>query len=192
MIHNLSGKLLLATPSMADNFFQDSVVLLCHHDDDGSMGLVLNHTQDISVFDVLDDMGLCTEPRARAEAQMSFEDKPVFEAGPVDGFRGFVLHDSNNIYESTMDLSEDLYLTTSKDVLEDLAKGRGPQRFLLLLGYAGWESGQLEDELIANDWLLAEPSQTLIFDAPCEHRWALGARSIGFERSQLISQVGHA
>ncbi|MDQ6988635.1 MAG: YqgE/AlgH family protein [Mariprofundaceae bacterium] len=192
MIQNLSGKLLLATPSMADHFFQDSVVLLCHHDDEGSMGLVLNHTQDVSVFDVLDDMGLCGEPRARGLAQMRFEEQAVFEAGPVDSFRGFVLHDDHVVYDSTMRVGDGLYLTTSKDVLEDLAGGGGPQRFLLLLGYAGWEAGQLENELIANDWLLAESSHTLLFNTPCEHRWALGARSIGFERSQLTSQIGHA
>jgi len=192
MIPNLSGQLLLATPSMNDHFFQDSVVLLCHHDDEGSMGLVLNHTQDISVFDVLDDMDLCHEQRKRGIAQMRFEEQVVFEAGPLDTYRGFVLHDTNTIYDSTMCVGEDLYLTTSKDILEDLAAGGGPQRFLLLLGYAAWEAGQLENELIANDWLLAQPSHTLIFNTPCEHRWALGARSLGFERSQLSSQVGHA
>jgi len=192
MIHNMVGKLLLATPTMGDHFFKDSVVLLCHHDDEGSMGLVLNRTQDVSVFDVLDDMNLCHEPRARGLAQMRFEEQAVFEAGPVDGFRGFVLHETTDVYDSTMCLGEDLHLTTSKDVLEQMAVGKGPERFLLLLGYAGWEAGQLEDEIVANDWLLAESSRTLVFDTPCEHKWSLGARSIGFERSQLMSQVGHA
>ena len=156
------------------------------------MGLILNRTQDVSVFDVLDDMHLCHEPRQRALSQMRFEEQAVYEAGPLEGFRGFVLHATNEVYDSTMRVGEDLHLTTSKDVLEQLAAGKGPDQFLLLLGYAGWGAGQLESEVIANDWLLAEPSSTLVFNTPCEHRWALAARSLGFERAQLMAQVGHA
>jgi len=192
MIEDMVGRLLLATPSMGDNFFQDSVVLVCHHDDEGSVGLVLNHTQDVNVFDVLDDMGLCGNPRARGLAQMRFEEQAVLEAGPLDAYRGFVLHEAGKVYDSTMFISEDLSLTTSKDILEELAIGKGPERFSLLLGYSGWSAGQLEQELVENDWLLGNPSATLIFDTPVEHQWALVARDIGFERSQLLSQVGHA
>lgn len=192
MIEDMVGKLLLATPSMNDRFFKDSVVLLCHHDDEGSMGLVLNKIQGVNVFDVLDDMGLCKEPLARGKAQMTFEEQAVHEAGPVDAYRGFVLHGADKVYDSTMCLSDEIYLTTSKDILELLAQGKGPERFLLLLGYAGWEAGQLEQELIDNDWLLGDASQTLIFETAIEDQWALAARKIGFERSQLMNQIGHA
>ncbi|MDX8387200.1 MAG: YqgE/AlgH family protein [Ghiorsea sp.] len=192
MIDDMVGKILLATPSMEDRFFKDSVVLLCHHDDEGSMGLVLNKVQGVNVFDVLDDMGLCKEPLARGKAQMSFEELLVHEAGPVDAFRGFVLHESDTIYDSTMCISDDLNLTTSKDILELLSEGKGPERFLLLLGYAGWEAGQLEQELIDNDWLLSNATPTLIFDTEIEDQWALAARAVGIERSQLTSQIGHA
>jgi len=192
MIENLIGKLLLATPSMTDAQFKDSVVLICHHDDEGSMGLILNRMQGVNVFDVLDDMGLCQDPLERGLAQMQFEDQFVHEAGPVDAYRGFVLHEADKIYDSTMCVSENIHLTTSKDILELLAEGKGPERFLLLLGYAGWGAGQLEQELIQNDWILGQSTHKLIFDTPIEEQWALAARNIGFERSQLLNQIGHA
>lgn len=192
MIDDIVGKVLLATPSMQDRLFKNSVVLLCHHDDEGSMGLVLNKIQGVNVFDVLDDMGLCTDPLARGKAQMNFEEQLVHEAGPVDGFRGFVLHEADKIYDSTLCISDEIYLTTSKDILELLAKGKGPERFLLLLGYAGWDAGQLEQELIDNDWLLSTASSKLIFETEVEKQWALAAKNMGIERSQLTSQIGHA
>ncbi len=192
MIDDITGKLLLATPSMADGFFHDSVVLLCQHDDEGSMGLVLNKPQNINVFEVLNDMALFEGEREKGLAQMRFEEQIVYEAGPVDAYRGFVLHEINKTYDSTMRVGADLHLTTSKDILELLAEGKGPKRFSLLLGYAGWEAGQLEQELMENDWLIAEPTKTLVFDTPAEHQWALAARGLGFERSQLVSQIGHA
>ncbi len=192
MIEGMVGKLLLATPSVNDHFFKDSVVLMCQHDDEGSMGLILNHQQDINVFDVLDDMGLCKEPRARGLAQMRFEEQAVYEAGPVDAYRGFVLHEANKIYDSTMCVGTGLYLTTSKDILELIAAGKGPKRFMLLLGYAGWEAGQLEQEMLDNDWILGDASQKLVFDTPSADQWTMAAKAVGFERSQLTSQIGHA
>jgi len=192
MIEDMVGKLLLATPTLMDSQFKDSVVLICHHDDEGSMGLIINRMQGINVFDVLDDMGLCQEPLERGLAQMQFEEQFVHEAGPLDVFRGFVLHEADRVYDSTMCVSDDLYLTTSKDILELLAEGNGPARFQLLLGYAGWSAGQLEEELINNDWILAQSNHQLIFETPIEEQWAVAARNIGFERSQLMSQIGHA
>lgn len=192
MIHDLVGKLLIATPSIHEGLFKNSVILLCHHDDQGSMGLMLNREQAINVFDVLDDMGFCKEMRGRGMAQMRFEEKYVFEGGPVDPYRGFVLHEANEAYDSTMNIGDDLHLTASKDVLEKMAEGLGPERFLLLLGYAGWGAGQLEDELINNDWLIAHANTELVFDAPADHKWALAAKDIGFERAQLVEQIGHA
>ncbi len=192
MIEDMVGKVLLATPSMIDPMFKDSVVLLCHHDDEGSMGLVLNKTQGISVFDVLDDMGFCDAPLAKGKAQMKFGEQWVYEAGPVDTYRGFVLHTDHTIYDSTMRIHDDLYLTTSKDILEELAQGKGPEKFLLLLGYAGWSAGQLEQEMIENDWLLGYATPALVFDTPAEDKWTLAAHGIGIERGQLSTQIGHA
>jgi len=192
MIQDMVGKVLLATPTMQDPMFKNSVVLLCHHDDEGSMGLVLNKTQGINVFEVLDDMGLCDDPLERGLAQMSFEEQFVHEAGPVDTYRGFVLHEANQMYDSTMSVNDDLNLTTSKDVLELLAKGEGPAQFKLLLGYAGWGKGQLEQELMDGDWLLGHATQGLVFETDAKDQWAYAAQHIGVNRAQLSSQIGHA
>ena len=192
MIDDIVGKLLIATPSLGEGFFHDSVILLCQHDDEGSMGLVLNKPQPITVFEVLDDMALFETERQKGIAQMKFEEQIVYEAGPVDAYRGFVLHELDKTYDSTMRICSDFNLTTSKDILELIAQDKGPKRFNLLLGYAGWEAGQLEDELMQNDWLLATPSKDMIFATEPEQMWAMAARGIGFERSQLSSQVGHA
>ncbi len=192
MIDDIQGKLLIATPSLGGGFFRDSVVLLCQHDDEGSMGLVLNKPQSIHVFEVLDELALFESERKKSIAQMKLAQQIVYEAGPVDTYRGFVLHGIDQTYDSTMRVSADLNLTTSKDILERIAAGQGPEEFLLLLGYAGWAAGQLEDELANNDWLLANSTQDIVFHTPPDMMWAAAARSIGFERAQLSSQVGHA
>jgi len=192
MIDDIAGKLLIATPTLKQGFFHDSVVLLCQHDEQGSMGLVLNKPQPLNVFEVLNDMALFETERQKSIGQMNLEEQIVYEAGPVDEYRGFVLHDLDKTYDSTMRVGEYFNLTTSKDILELIAEGKGPKRFSLLLGYAGWEAEQLEDELVSNDWLLANPTPEMIFDTPPEQMWSLAARGIGFERAQLSSQIGHA
>ncbi len=189
-INKLAGQLLLATPSLQDPNFKDSVVLICHHDDDGCMGLIINRPQDISLSDVLIDLGL--QNKQSLADQSNKEIQRVFEGGPVDDFRGFVLHDSWQVYDSTMEITPELFLTSSRDVLEDLAQGEGPEHYMLILGYAGWQTGQLESELFNNDWLIAPASQRIVFQEPPEQRWDFGARCMGFERSQLSDQIGHA
>ncbi|MFQ5582136.1 MAG: YqgE/AlgH family protein [Mariprofundaceae bacterium] len=189
-LQHLSGQLLLATPSLQDPHFRDSVVLICHHDAEGCMGLIINRPQEITVHDVLKDMKLpdvdSTMPSYPAE------DAVVFEGGPVEPFRGFVLHDGWHVYESTMQVTPELHLTTSRDVLEELSTEDGPEHFMLILGYTGWDSGQLEQELGHNDWLIIPASHHIIFQEPPEKRWSFGARSVGINKAQLSSQIGHA
>jgi len=179
----LTGRLLLATPSMHDPNFSDGVVLLCHHDEHGSMGLLVNRPQDITVGSVLEDMQL---------TEKHDSEQVVFEGGPVEPFRGFVLHDGWQVYDSTLVVTPELHLTTSKDILEEIAYDAGPEHFMLILGYAGWDAGQLEEEIQRNDWLVAPASHDLLFHVPAESRWMLGAQSMGVDRAQLSSQVGHA
>jgi len=186
-ITQLTGQLLLATPSLQDPNFKDTVVLICHHDDDGCMGLIINRPQNISISDVLVDLGIqSTGMRSDDDIQR------VFEGGPVDNFRGFVLHDGWQVYDSTMQVTPELHLTASRDVLEELAQGEGPEHYMLILGYAGWKTGQLESELSNNDWLIAPASQHIVFQEPPEQRWDFGARCMGIKRSQLSNQIGHA
>ncbi len=185
-INQLAGQILLASPSLQDPSFRDAVVLVCHHDDDGCMGLIINRPRAIGIADVLEDLGIdLTRPTNDALPC-------VYEGGPVDDFRGFVLHDGWHIYESTMQITPELHLTASRDVLEALGRGDGPEHFMLILGYAGWHAGQLESELSNNDWLIAPASHHIVFQEPPDRRWELAARCMGIERSQLSSQVGHA
>jgi len=188
-INQLAGQILLASPSLLDPQFRDAVVLVCHHDDDGCMGLIINRPRDIGIDDVLDDLGIEMHPSGPATAALL---PGVFEGGPVDDFRGFVLHDGWHIYESTMQITPELHLTASRDVLEDLGRGDGPEHFMLILGYAGWHAGQLESELSSNDWLIAPASNRIIFQEPPDSRWDFGARCMGIKRSQLSAQIGHA
>lgn len=188
-ISELTGQLLLATPSLQDPSFSDSVILICHHDTKGCMGLIINRPQVVSFSDVLKDLGIEQSSKANVSDEVQ---QRVFEGGPVDAFRGFVLHDGWHIYESTMQISEELHLTSSRDVLEELARGEGPEHYMFILGYAGWSAGQLEQELSNNDWIIAPVSHHILFQEPPEMRWNFGAHCMGINRSQLSSQVGHA
>lgn len=188
-INQLAGQLLLAMPSLRDPNFANSVVLVCHHDAGGSMGLVINRPREVSVHDVLADLDIGPET---GRELVSTDIDRVFEGGPVDTFRGFVLHDGWHIYDSTTEITPELYLTASRDILEALARGDGPEHYLLLLGYAGWGAGQLEQELSNNDWLIAPASHHILFQEPAEGRWNFGARCMGINPARLSSQVGHA
>lgn len=190
ILNDLTGQLLLATPSLQDRQFKDSVVLLCHHDNDGSMGLIINRPQEISIRDVLEDIQLIPNE----DMLKTFPEHRLvsYEGGPMDSFRGFILHDSWHMYESTMQITPEFHLTTSRDVLEEISQGLGPEHFMLILGYAGWDAGQLEQELMENAWLITGANPHLVFQTPPEHRWALGAQSMGVNKSHLSSQIGHA
>lgn len=189
-ISNLTGQILLATPSLQDRHFRDTVVLICHHDEEGCMGLIVNRAQEVSIIDVLEDIQLT--PDRSYISHLSENRSLSFEGGPVDPFRGFVLHDGWHIYDSTMQITPELHLTTSRDVLEEIAAGSGPEHFMLILGYAGWGAGQLEQELANNDWLVAATNHHLLFQAEPELRWALAAQSMGINRANLSDQIGHA
>jgi len=188
-LNQLAGQLLLATPTLTDPHFKDTVILVCNHDTDGSMGLIINRPRDITVLDVLTDLDIQSSDPLNDISSLTM---PVFEGGPVDEFRGFVLHDGWQIFDSTMQITSELYLTASRDILEALGKGEGPEHYMMMLGYAGWASGQLEEELARNDWLIAPASHHIIFQEPPGQRWAFGARCMGVDRSHLSSQIGHA
>jgi len=190
LINDLVGQVLLAMPSLQDRHFRDSVILICHHDEEGSMGLIINRPQEVSINDVLEDLKL--SPDQRYIRSLPDNRSLSFEGGPIDPFRGFVLHDGWHIYESTMQITPELHLTTSRDVLEEIAAGNGPEHFMLVLGYAGWDAGQLEQELANNDWLIASANHHLVFQAEPELRWALAAQSMGINRANLTDQIGHA
>jgi len=188
-INQLTGQILLASPSLRDAHFRDAVVLLCHHDDEGCMGLIINRPREIGIADVLHDLDI---NMIELPSHSSTASSTVYEGGPVDAFRGFVQHDGWDIYESTMQVTPELHLTASRDILEAMGHGDGPEHYLLILGYAGWQAGQLESELASNDWLIAPASHHLVFQEPPASRWNFAARCMGIKRGHLSDQIGHA
>ncbi|MDX8402013.1 MAG: YqgE/AlgH family protein [Mariprofundaceae bacterium] len=197
-VPTLAGKALLAMPTLDDPNFRDAVVLVCHHDDEGCMGLIVNRPMALTLEQVLDDLGLYPdEAEAAGLPELALDravhrNTPVFEGGPVDPHRGFILHDGWHGYESTMQVTSELHLSASRDALEAIARNAGPEHFLFLLGYAGWGAGQLAREIAENAWLIAPVSQRLLFQEPPEARWDFAARCMGVDRAQLSSQIGHA
>ena len=186
---DLTNQFLIAMPGMVDENFAGSVVYLCEHTDKGALGLVINKPIDITMKNLFEKVEL---PLDRDE----LAGQPVFFGGPVQTERGFVLHDKRaddaGQYSSTLSVPGGLDMTTSKDVLEDLANGTGPARILVTLGYSGWSAGQLEDELGRNGWLTVDADPAVIFDTPVEQRYERALSLLGFDPRMLSQEAGHA
>lgn len=181
----LTGKLLLAMPTMEDPRFDRAVIYLCAHSAEGAMGLVINQRNEgISFAGLLEQLNIETSQPA-AEI-------PVNTGGPVEGGRGFVLHSADYVQESTLIVSETMALTATVDILQAIAEGRGPRDSLMALGYAGWGAGQLESEIQANEWLTAEADSELVFYTENMLKWPRAMAKLGIELSMLSLNAGHA
>lgn len=181
----LANQLLIALPSLADPNFARTVSLICQHDADGAMGLVVNRPSEYTLGEVLEQMGISADdPRLR--------ERQVLAGGPVHPERGFVLHDGGRRWDSTLEIVQGLYVTTSRDVLEALAQGDGPGRCTVVLGCAGWGAGQLEQELSENAWLTAESDPEVLFSLPLDARWQAAAGRIGVDLMRMTDYSGHA
>lgn len=181
----LKHHFLIAMPHMADRNFAQTVTYLVEHNEQGAMGLVINRASGLNLADVLEQL------RPDAEFSAHCQTLPIYTGGPVQTDRGFVLHPADHHYQATLNLGE-LALSTSQDVLLAIADGKGPQRHLIALGYAGWEAGQLESELADNAWLTCPADPSILFDTPCEQRLAAAAEQLGINLSLLTAQAGHA
>lgn len=182
---SLSNQLLIAMPGMADPNFATTVTLICEHNSEGALGIVVNRPMDLKFSHLLKHLDV-------AEPDDAAGDLPVLNGGPVAPERGFVLHSPGETYESSMTVSHDVQLTLSRDVIDAVATGNGPDRSLLALGYAGWDAGQLEREMLENTWLTVPASAEIIFDVPFENRWTVAANSIGIDLGKLSPHAGHA
>jgi putative transcriptional regulator len=182
---NLANQLLIALPALDDPRFSRSVALICQHDDDGAMGVVVNRASEYTLGEVLHQMQLDTDDEA-------LRNRVVLYGGPVHPERGFVLHDGGGDWDSTLQISDDLYLTTSRDILEAMARGQGPDNAVVALGCAGWGAGQLEFELGENSWLTAPADRELLFATPLDQRWQAAAGRIGVDMSRMTDYSGHA
>lgn len=182
----LSNTLLIASPSLQEPGFSRSVALVCQHDEDGALGIVVNRPSEYTVGEVLSQMGY----EGGSEALRS---QVVLNGGPVHRERGFVIHDGGPRWDSTLAIGGDLYLTTSREILEAMARGDGPAHAVVALGCAGWGAGQLEQELVSDHgWLTAPADPSLLFDTPLEQRWHAAAGRIGVDFSRLTDYAGHA
>ncbi|GCB04078.1 YqgE/AlgH family protein [Ralstonia sp. SET104] len=182
---NLTNQFLIAMPGMADSTFSGTVVYMCEHNERGALGLVINRPIDIDLATLFDKIDLKLEIHPLAE-------QSVYYGGPVQTERGFVLHDATGTYSSSLAVPGGLEMTTSKDVLEAVAQGGGPHRFILTLGYAGWSAGQLEEEISRNGWLTVQADPAIIFNVPAEERFAAALNLLGINPAMLSGEAGHA
>ena len=182
---DLSNHFLLAMPNMADPNFSGAVVLIAEHNDRGALGLVVNKPTTMTLSALLQRIDL-------AQGDDEQTRTPVFYGGPVQTDRGFVLHQPQGEWNSTVSISPEIALTTSRDVLEAVADGSGPPRLLVTLGYAGWGPGQLEAEISQNAWLTVQADPALLFDTPAEERFIHAYQMLGIDPALLAPAAGHA
>jgi putative transcriptional regulator len=181
----LDHQMLIAMPGLVDGNFAGSVTLLCQHNEHGAIGITINRLSDFSLGEILAQLHIeC--------ADESIRNLPVLEGGPVAPDRGFVLHTPQEGFESSMQVSADIMVTTSRDILAAIAAGKGPGKFLVALGYAGWGGGQLEGELRQNAWLSVEADSDLVFDMPLPNRFEGALDRLGIRVDRLHHEGGHA
>ncbi len=181
----LTNHFLVAMPSLAESIFERTVILVCQHNEEGALGIVVNRTTELCLEDIIKELDL----EAIDTPEMK---QPVYFGGPVQVYRGLVLHDSTNSWAATISVGSGLSLTMSKDVLEAISENKGPDLCMPLLGFAGWESEQLEKEMANNVWLSTPVDNSIIFDTPISERWHRAASLVGVDIESLSSIAGHA
>ena len=180
---SMANQFLMAMPSQSSDLFEGGVVYVCEHSEEGALGLLINRPTDLSVKTLLE--------RLELEIQEEQPNGVVFYGGPAQTDRGFVLHSPVRNYRSSVVLG-DVALTTSRDVLEDVAKGKGPEKVFISLGYSGWNAGQLEQEIADNAWLNVDADMSVIFDKAPAERYVAALALLGIEPSSLSGESGHA
>jgi putative transcriptional regulator len=182
---NLTGHFLIAMPAMADPYFAKSVAYICEHNEHGALGVIINRPIEMTLQELLDQVGIEMQDNAFAEY-------PVHFGGPVQVDRGFVLHQPAGEWQSTITVSGETALTTSKDILEAVARGAGPSKLLLSLGYSGWSPGQLEQEISQNAWLTVAADDSIVFDIPASEKLVAAMHLLGVDFASLSEEAGHA
>lgn len=181
---NFTDQFLIAMPGLEDPNFFRSVTYICEHTEQGAMGIVINQPAEFTLRSVLRHMHIETDNSADAV--------PVYNGGPVQPDRGFVLHPPGGSWSSSVQVSDKVAVTTSRDILEAVADHQGPEQFLVALGYAGWGAGQLEEEIAANSWLTTAADPHILFSLPASERWQAAATRLGVDLSLLSGDTGHA
>ena len=183
---NLTHHFLIAMPAMADPYFTRTLTYICEHNDQGALGVVVNRPIDMTLRSLFDRLSLPL-------GDDGIGDAPIYFGGPVQTDRGFVLHEPTGSWQSTLKVRDSVGLTTSKDILEAVGRGKGPKRLLVTLGYAGWSAGQLEHELGQNAWLTVEAKgDNILFDLPADERLPAALGLLGIDLASLSEEAGHA
>ena len=181
----LTNQLLIAMPSMGDPNFTQTVALVCDHGPRGALALIVNKPLPMRMGEIFEQLEIQIDAGPLTE-------RKVLRGGPMQTDRGFVVHPAGGQWDSTLQVSERIHVTTSRDILAAMARGAGPHEAVVALGYAGWDGGQLEDEIRANAWLNAPVDRGIIFDLPYEARWEAAGRLLGVDLSRISSSSGHA
>lgn len=195
----LDGHFLIAMPGMTDPRFERTVIFVCAHSEDGAMGFILNRPQPLRFSELVENLDLDSHKR-RSGSNKSRKvgvsdcarDFPIQLGGPVDTGRGFVLHSDDYMSESTMPVNDDLCLTATVDILRAIKDGQGPERGIMLLGYAGWGPGQLEQEMAANAWLSCPARDDIVFDLDHSAKYNRVLAHMGVTPAMLSTETGHA
>lgn len=187
---SLTNHFIIAMPSLDDPNFEQSVSYICEHNDEGAMGIVINRPTDLTFADLCEQLDI-------EVTDSDTNDYPVFEGGPVEIDRGFILHTPIGEWESTLEVTKDIGLTMSQDIIEAIANGYSsdnnpPKQFIITLGYAGWSEDQIEEEIAANIWLNVPATNKILFHTPIENRWTAAAAALGINLQTLSSDIGHA
>lgn len=182
---NLTHHFLIAMPAMTDPYFSRTLTYICEHNEQGALGIVINRRIDLDFQSLFEQIKIPLQDAALAAM-------PVHYGGPVQMDRGFVLHQPPGAWQSSLKVADGISLTTSRDILEAVGRGEGPDRLFITLGYAGWEAGQLEHELAQNAWLTVPASAAIIFDEPEETRLAAAMEMLGVDFASLSEGAGHA
>lgn len=182
----LSGQLLIAMPGIGDARFERAVILICQHSPEGAMGLVINSTMpNLSYLELLDQLTLAVSD--------GVADRPVYAGGPMESGRGFVVHSEDfTLADGSRRVGDGLALTANIDILQEMARGGGPRRSLVCLGYAGWSPGQLDQEMVGNVWLQVTATPALVFGTPNDQKWPKALATLGIDVAMLSQQAGHA
>jgi len=182
---NLTSHFLIAMPSLKDPNFEKSVTYICAHNEEGAMGIVINKPLDIDLGEIFEQMDIPTNIQET-------KNRTIFHGGPVQTDRGFILHQTNDEWDSSIIISDEMCVTTSKDILEAIAVGDGPTESLIALGYAGWAEGQLEQEIMGNAWLSGPANSEIIFKTPFDQCWNTAVDHMGIDIEKLSLDIGHA
>ena len=204
---SLENQFLIAMPSLGDDYFNKTVTYICEHNDEGAMGLIINMPVNITLHDLLkqieendneqenEDGATVKQTNTAPKEGISLNhtlEQLVLSGGPISQNRGFVLHRTQAGWKSSLALSDDIMITTSKDILLSLGTEKQPEQFMVTLGYAGWGPGQLETELQSNSWLTIDADSDILFNTPIEQRWQKATEKLGIDIAHLSSDIGHA